>query len=447
MGYLSCYDAKSAIATCQCDPLCWDVNTSPKARNSKRNKKLPGIRKFEYLDLVAATNGFSADSFLGKGSQGSVYRATLDDGKLVLAVKTSKFKKPPATCLLNHRPRRMGCTKCSNPAENEVEILSGVPGSRRIVNLVGFSTDSNLNKLIVVEYMPNGSLHVLLHSAPNPPGWALRVRFALQVAEAVRILHSSNPPVIHRDIKSSNVLIDADWNARLGDFGLALRGHEADFGGKVTLPAGTLGYLDPCYLAPGDLSEKIDVFSFGILLLEIISGRNAIDVKYSPPSVVEWAVPLIKQGEFEAIADPRMGTPSDPRVIEGLAVLGARCVRWKAEKRPTMAEVVECLKQVRKRIYGWPIWRSVKRLVGRTEKAESPIKMGSRRNGKVLSVGVADHDTSEAGNDQEVRSKSIGCEGEMKMQLNQSGNTQLGLLVRRKAEVGLKRSRWNYNVG
>ncbi|XP_054788274.1 serine/threonine-protein kinase-like protein At3g51990 [Prosopis cineraria] len=450
MGFLSC-NAKSAIATSRCDALCWDVDAVPKARNYKQNKKLPEIRKFEYSDLVDATNGFSADSFLGKGSHGSVYRATLDDGKLVVAVKTCKFKKSSAKGLLNHCPKCAGCTKCTSPAENEIEILSRIPSSRRIVNLIGFCTDSNLNKLIVVEYMPKGSLHDLLHSSPNPPCWASRVRFALQVAEAVRTLHSSNPPVIHRDIKSSNVLIDDDLNARLGDFGLALRGHEADFSGKCTLPAGTLGYLDPCYLAPGDLSAKSDVFSFGILLLEIISGRNAIDVKYSPPAVVEWAVPLLKQGEFEAIHDPRIGAPSDPKVTEQLAVLAARCVRWKAEKRPPMGEVVECLKRVRKRIRGRPIW-SVRRRMGRMEKKAEAlserreevgrvVKVGNRRNGKVSSVGVVGHEASEGRNDQMVRSKSIGCEGEVKMQCDHDGNGQVGLFVGRKAQARLPRSR------
>ncbi|BBG95826.1 Protein kinase superfamily protein [Prunus dulcis] len=160
--------------------------------------------------------------------------------------------------------------------------------------------------------MPNGSLYDLLHLNSRPPGWTRRIRFGLHVAKAVQGLHSSSPPVIHRDIKSSNVLIDKDWNARLGDLGLALRGHVEDVRIKCTPPAGTLGYLDPGYLSPGDLSAKSDVFSFGILLLEILSGRNAIDVNYSPPSVVDWAVPIIKRGDFAGICDQRIGPPADP---------------------------------------------------------------------------------------------------------------------------------------
>ncbi|KAK8291049.1 hypothetical protein V6Z12_D06G037100 [Gossypium hirsutum] len=379
MGYLSC-NAESTIKVC--DPGNWDYYR----KKPKKNK--PRIRQFRYTDLLTATNGFSSDSFLGKGSHGSVYKAVLDDGKLITAVKkTSK--------------------NCNSPADNEIEILSRVDHPR-LVNLIGYCSDSLCkNKLIVVEYMPNGSLYDLLHSSScKPPGWSSRVRFALQVAKAVQALHSGSPPVIHRDIKSSNVLIDQRWNARLGDFGLALIGHVEDVRIKCTPPAGTLGYLDPSYLAPSDVSTKSDVFSYGILLLEIISGRHAIDLKYSPPSVVDWAVPLIKGGDFAAICDGRVGPPVDEEVIRSLAVLAARCVRSAAEKRPGMEEVVECLTVVSKRVHAGPVWSNLRRCVRcvhkpmainhpvfeGSEEAARSSRCGSRRNSR---EGV-------------VRSKSIG---------------------------------------
>lgn len=451
MGYLSC-NAESAIATC--DPYNWDLKRKPRSVRHKPNKPVK-IREFLYDELVAATNGFAAESFLGKGSHGSVYRGSLDSGKLIAAVKKTKFSNPTAS-FHNHHSNCTNCTSCTSPAENEIEILSRVQNPR-LVNLIGFcAAGSNGSKLIVVEYMPNGSLYDLLHSSSSrSPGWTRRVRFGLQVAKGVQLLHSSNPPVIHRDIKSSNILIDHHWCARLGDFGLALRGHVEDVRVKCTPPAGTLGYLDPGYLAPGDLSAKSDVFSFGILLLEIISGRNAIDMNYSPPSVVDWAVPIIKRGDYAGICDQRIGPPADLAVIRQLAVLAARCVRSTAEKRPAMSEVVECLKIVRKRVHAPPVWNNLRRRVrcvdeskplishrevyDRSEDAMKVTRVGSRRNRKVSSVPSAEHGSaavgSVCGSDRMGRSKSIGSFDEIKV-----GGRKAGFTVKM-AAVKLSKSR------
>lgn len=423
MGYLSC-NADSAIAAC--DPYNWDRRRRRKGKTRSKNKsgQPVKIREFLYDELVAATKAFSADNFLGKGSHGSVYKAVLDDGKLIAAVKKTTS---PISTSQDHHPRG----NCSNsPAENEIEILSRV-NNPRLVNLIGFCVDSREKKLLVVEYMPRGSLFELLHCSSRPPGWTRRVRFALQIAEAVQCLHTSSPPVIHRDIKSSNVLIDESGDARLGDFGLALRGHVEDVRVKCTPPAGTLGYLDPGYLAPGDLSTKSDVFSFGILLLEIISGRHAIDLNYSPPSVVDWAVPIIKHGEFSGICDHRLRSLSDRSVIRALAVLAARCVRSTAAKRPDMAEVIDCLKNVRKKFHSPPGWCNLRRVMTRLELSESsaqhdPVeksedvvitssaRCGSRRNRKVSSVTSVD--SREGSGDRVIRSRSIGCLSEARVE-------------------------------
>ncbi|XP_050377277.1 LOW QUALITY PROTEIN: serine/threonine-protein kinase-like protein At1g28390 [Argentina anserina] len=432
MGYFSC-NAGSAAAIC---------DSYNNLRKPKPNKPI-SIREFPYDVLAAATNGFSAESFLGKGSHGSVYKAILDKGSLIAAVKKTKY--PKQTTSLGRR----NCTTCV-AAENEIEILSRVRHPR-LVNLIGFCPDDSKNdgKLIVVEYMPNGTLYDMLHSRTRPPGWVRRVRLSLHVAKAVQVLHCSNPPVIHRDIKSSNVLIDGNWNARLGDLGLALRGHVEDVRVRCTPPAGTLGYLDPGYLAPGDLSAKSDVFSFGILLLEIVSGRNAIDVNYSPPSVIDWALPLIKHGDYAALCDRRMGPPPDPAVIRQLAVLAARCVRSTAEKRPSMAEVVECLKAVKERVHA-PIWYSLKRRVWGVEREEKDDEVeevvrstrGSRRklNGKVSSVlGVEYEGEDEAMiGGRVLRSRSIGSVNEIKA--GSGGGVRMGAGVAVKVRLSKSRS-------
>ncbi|KAF8377342.1 hypothetical protein HHK36_030719 [Tetracentron sinense] len=432
MGYLSC-NAESAISTC--DPYNWDMKK--KQRKRTKPQKSPNIRHFSYTHLESATAGFSPQNFLGRGSHGAVYKAVLDDGKLTVAVKK-------ATSSTSATPLQ---------EDNEIEILSKIR-SPRLVNLLGFSLDSNEKKLIVVEFMPNGSLYDILHSSPRPPGWAKRVRFALQTAKAVETLHSSNPPVIHRDIKSSNVLVDGNWNARLGDFGLALRGHLEDVRIRCTPPAGTLGYLDPGYIAPENLSAKSDVFSFGILLLEIITGRKAIDVNYSPLSVIDWALPLIKKGEFSAIYDTRIGPPEDMSVMRRLAVLAARCVRSAPEKRPAMAEVVDCLRVVSKRV-GSPIWNNLRRGMRKPlisvkqevfDGSEEVVKNSKQsrtmllRNTKVCSVlpGVNfGREQSKLVGDRSVRSKSIGSVREIKMGYETKNCHQLGL-VRRKSGVALR---------
>uniref|UniRef100_A0A803LUW4 Protein kinase domain-containing protein n=1 Tax=Chenopodium quinoa TaxID=63459 RepID=A0A803LUW4_CHEQI len=349
----------SSISTCN--------NTSSSSSTANPIK----LTRFSYSAIDSATNGFSPRVLLGKGSHGAVYRAVLNKGSLTAAVK-----KPTSSV--------------SETSENEISILSTIT-SRRIVNLIGYAVDPDKNLLPIVHYMPNGSLYDYLHVNNKPLALLTRVRFALQIAKAVRTLHNkSNPPVIHRDIKSSNVLIDERENARLSDFGLAIKGHVADVRVMSTPPAGTLGYLDPCYLAPGDLSTKSDVFSFGILLLEIISGRKAIDVEYSPPSIVDWALPLIKSGGYAGMLDRRIRGRVDQTVVRELGLLAARCVRSTAEKRPPVTVIVDCLKKVYRRIKveGFPVLGSLRRRVRRLEPSdefdgsdwdESRMKVGPTR--------------------------------------------------------------------
>ncbi|PUZ66187.1 hypothetical protein GQ55_3G286900 [Panicum hallii var. hallii] len=339
MGYLSCR-ADSSVATCRSITA---ISPLPISRRSSRPAALPGapaaaaaIERFDYAELEAATSHFADAALLGRGSHGAVYKAVLPSGRAV-AVKRPSPRRPEV--------------------DNEICILSSVRGPR-LVNLLGFSDTGPgpgpAARLLVVEYMPNGTLYDLLHSNPRPPGWPRRLRLALQTARALRALHDADPPVIHRDVKSANVLLDANLDARLGDFGLALRVPRATGANAAAAatpaPAGTLGYLDPAYVTPESLSTKTDVFSFGILLLEIMSGRKAIDVQHSPPSVVEWAVPLLRKGRVAALFDPRVAPPRDPATRKDLAALAASCVRSCRERRPSMADIVERLRVLSKAV-------------------------------------------------------------------------------------------------
>lgn len=357
MGYLSC-KAESSVSVSSPSSL-----SSSKTTPSHPTKPIK-IQTFQYSDLQAATNNFSDQKLLGKGSHGSVYKAVLRGGRPVAVKKSSTALTPRLS------------SSSVNEVDNEIDILSNLQ-SPRLVNLVGFTTDDRYKgRLLVVEFMSNGTLYDLLHSNSRPPTWGRRVRLALQTANAIDTLHSSSPAVIHRDIKSANILIDRNFNARLGDFGLALRCQLDDFRLKSTPPAGTMGYLDPAYVTPDNLSTKSDVFSFGILLLEIISGRKAIDMGISPPSIVDWAIPLIRKGKISAVYDPRLPPLKDAIVRKQLAVIAAKCVRTCRERRPTMKDVAGWLGGLSKLV---PLhsWNGLSNPCLMVENVDRPIEMKS----------------------------------------------------------------------
>nr|CAD1829696.1 unnamed protein product [Ananas comosus var. bracteatus] len=227
----------------------------------------------------------------------------------------------------SHRYRPSLPAPAHNEVENEIDILSSLRGLL-LVNLLGFSASEGgrykRELVLVMEYMPNRTLYDLPHSNPCPPSWAHWMRLALQTAKALLTLHSTRPLVIHHDVKSTNILLDRNLDARLGDFGLTLyyssipsSAAAASVVGSTPL-AGTLGYLDPSYVTPDSLSTKTDAFSFRILLLEIMSG----------------------QGVFRSPHPPTR----DPAARRRLARFAASCVRFCRECRPSMDKVVDQLK-------------------------------------------------------------------------------------------------------
>ncbi|KAG2596703.1 serine/threonine-protein kinase-like protein At5g23170 [Panicum virgatum] len=313
------------------------------------------MKEFSYEEVEAATGGFAAKNLVGKGSHGSVYKARLRGGGSRTA--TVAVKRPS---------HAQGEAKLAN----EIAVLSAAPRHPGIVAFVGVvvarpaPADAGVKRavaappppppLLVMEYVPNGSLHDLLHRAPRPPPWPRRVEIALDVARAVQALHAAAPRVIiHRDVKSANVLLGRDGRARLADFSLAVRvaatalskegGGDDDEGSAAgPAPAGTIGYLDPCYTEPGRLGPESDVFSFGVVLLELVSGRKVMDVSACPSSIVAWAAPLIAAGRAREVLDARVAAPPTARAEGAVArvlALAARCVSESVERRPAMAEV------------------------------------------------------------------------------------------------------------
>uniref|UniRef100_A0ACD5VW44 Uncharacterized protein n=1 Tax=Avena sativa TaxID=4498 RepID=A0ACD5VW44_AVESA len=292
------------------------------------------MKEFSYEEIEAATGGFAAKNVVGKGSHGCVYRARLRSGG------GGATGRRLVTVAVKKASHAQGEAKLAN----EIAVLTATRHHHQgVVGLVGVAAPKGKPpQLLVMEFMPNGSLHDLLHRSPRPPPWPRRVEIALDVARALCALHGAAPRVIHRDVKTANILLARDGRARLADFSLAVRVGAAG----APAPAGTMGYLDPSYTEPGRLGPESDVFSFGVVLLELISGRKVMDMNAFPSSIVAWAVPLVGAGMARKVFDGRLAAPppdAEAAIARVLAV-AARCVSDRVERRPAMSEVASELR-------------------------------------------------------------------------------------------------------
>ncbi|MCD7450703.1 Proline-rich receptor-like protein kinase perk8 [Datura stramonium] len=287
---------------------------------------------FTYEELAEATNGFSSDSVLGEGGFGCVYKGVLSDGREV-AVKQLKS----------------GSGQGEREFRAEVEIISRVH-HRHLVSLVGYCI-SEQQRLLVYDYVPNDTLDYHLHGKGRPTmDWATRVKVAAGAARGLAYLHEDcHPRIIHRDIKSSNILLDINFEARVADFGLARLAGDANNTHVTTRVMGTFGYLAPEYASSGKLTEKSDVYSYGVVLLELITGRKPVDQSQplGDESLVEWARPLLAQAleteNFEDIVDPRLENNFVAGEMFRMIEAAAACVRHSGSKRPRMSQVVRAL--------------------------------------------------------------------------------------------------------
>lgn len=262
---------------------------------------------FRLSELKDATNGFKEFNELGRGSYGFVYKAVLPDGRQVAV------KRANAATIIHSNIRDF---------EIELEILCKLRHCN-IVNLLGYCTEMG-ERILVYEYMPHGTLHDHLHGGLSPLNWALRLKIVMQASKGLEYLHmEADPPVVHRDVKTSNILLDSDWGARVSDFAFS-------------------------NLNEKDLSEdmKKDVYNFGVVLLEILSGRKAYDVDYSPPNIVEWAVPLIRRGKAAACIDRYVALPRNVEPLLKLADIAETAVRENSGDRPTMVELAHSLELI-----------------------------------------------------------------------------------------------------
>ncbi|KAM0000476.1 putative non-specific protein-tyrosine kinase RLK-Pelle-RLCK-XV family [Helianthus debilis subsp. tardiflorus] len=295
----------------------------------EKEKKESTWRIFSLKELHVATNNFNYDNKLGEGGFGSVYWGQLWDGSQI-AVKRLKV--------------------WSNKAEMEfaveVEILARVR-HKNLLSLRGYCAEGQ-ERLIVYDYMPNLSLQSHLHghnSSESLLDWPRRMSIAIGSAEGIVYLHHhATPHIIHRDIKASNVLLDSDFKAQVADFGFAKL--IPDGATHVTTRVkGTLGYLAPEYAMLGKASESCDIYSFGILLLELASGKRPLEkINSTKRSITEWALPLVYERKFSEIADPKLNGNYVEEELKRVILVGLICAHNQPEKRPSMLEVVQLLK-------------------------------------------------------------------------------------------------------
>ncbi|CAA6658333.1 unnamed protein product [Spirodela intermedia] len=281
-----------------------------------------GVPKYSYKDLQKATSNFT--TVLGQGAFGPVYKAQMLTGETV-AVKVLDSK--------------------SKQGEKEFQtevLLLGRLHHRNLVNLVGYCSEKGQRMLIYV-FMPNGSLASHLYSKEEHESlvWDQRISIALDVARGLEYLHDGAvPPVVHRDIKSSNILLDSNMRARVADFGLSREEMDIPHASNIR---GTFGYLDPEYISSRAFTKKSDVYSFGVLLFELITGRNPQQglIEY-----VDLAAMNAEGVGWEEIVDARLNGAYSAQELFDVANLAHRCLQPHSKRRPSMRDIVQSLSSI-----------------------------------------------------------------------------------------------------
>nr|GMD62325.1 probable serine/threonine-protein kinase At1g01540 [Ipomoea batatas] len=286
-------------------------------------------RWYTLRELEAATDGLSDENVIGEGGYGIVYRGVLADGTRV-AVKN----------LLNNRGQ------AEREFKVEVEAIGRVR-HKNLVRLLGYCVEGAY-RMLVYEYVNNGNLDQWLHGdvgEVSPLTWDIRMNIILGCAKGLAYLHEGlEPKVVHRDVKSSNILLDRQWHAKLSDFGLAkLLNAESSY--VTTRVMGTFGYVAPEYACTGMLNEKSDIYSFGILIMEIITGRTPVE--YGRPQgevhLVDWLKTMVGNRKSEEVIDPKLPEVPSSKALKRALLVALRCVDPDAQKRPKMGHIIHML--------------------------------------------------------------------------------------------------------
>ncbi|OVA18034.1 Protein kinase domain [Macleaya cordata] len=319
-----------------------DISTESLGRTPLRSpsQKPNNLRVFTLSELKTATKGFSHLLMIGEGGFGCVYRGRItstDDPRTKIDVAIKQLGKRG---LQGHKEW-----------VTEVNVL-GVVEHPNLVKLVGYCAEDDergIQRLLIYEYMRNKSVedHLSLKSS-RPLSWSMRLKIALDAACGLAYLHEQMDfQIIFRDFKSSNILLDDQWNAKLSDFGLAREGPSEGSTHVSTAIVGTLGYAAPEYIQTGRLTTKNDVWSYGVFLYELITGRRPLDRNRprSEQNLLEWVRPYLADiKKFELILDPRLEGKYDLKTAMKLAAVANRCLLRQARARPKMSEVLEKVK-------------------------------------------------------------------------------------------------------
>ncbi|OAY73955.1 PTI1-like tyrosine-protein kinase 3 [Ananas comosus] len=287
-------------------------------------------------ELKEKTDNFGSKALVGEGSYGRVYFATLNNGKQVAIKKLDVSSEP----------------------ESNTEFLTQVSMVSRlkhenVVEMLSYCVEGNL-RILAYEFATMGSLHDVLHGRKGVQGaqpgpvldWMQRVRIAIDAAKGLEYLHEKvQPSIIHRDIRSSNVLLFEDFKAKIADFNLSNQAPDMAARLHSTRVLGTFGYHAPEYAMTGQLTQKSDVYSFGVVLLELLTGRKPVDhtMPRGQQSLVTWATPRLSEDKVKQCVDPRLKGEYPPKGVAKLAAVAALCVQYEAEFRPNMSIVVKAL--------------------------------------------------------------------------------------------------------